>query len=308
MEVFAATANQMLTLFVFIAIGFGLNKKHILPDNTSSVLSKLETYIFVPCLIFTVFLKYCTIENLRSKCVYMLYGLVIMVISLVIGTLLAKCFAKDDYVRRIYTYSFAVSNFSFMGNAVVLGVFGEAALFDYMIFTLPLYLYTYSIGTVSLIPVQESRRFRMKALINPIFVSLLLGIILGLIAIPVPRFIMSTVESAGNCMSPCAMLLTGFVIGNYKLKDLASNKKIYLVSILRLVIIPVFFVIVLSMLRTDKELIRVALCATAMPLGLNTVVFPAAYGGDTTPGASMALISHAMSVMTIPLIFAILVW
>lgn len=48
------------------------------------------------------------------------------------------------------------------------------------------------------------------------------------------------------------------------------------------------------------------LCATAMPLGLNTVVFPAAYGGDTTPGASMALISHLMSIITIPIMFAVL--
>ena len=39
-----------------------------------------------------------------------------------------------------------------MGNAVVLGIFGEDVLFDYMIFTLPLCLYVYSFGTASLIP------------------------------------------------------------------------------------------------------------------------------------------------------------
>ncbi|HAY97711.1 MAG TPA: permease, partial [Ruminococcaceae bacterium] len=49
------------------------------------------------------------------------------------------------------------------------------------------------------------------------------------------------------------------------------------------------------------------LCATAMPLGLNTVVFPAAYGGDTTPGAGMALVSHLISVITIPVMFSIFI-
>ena len=60
--------------------------------------------------------------------------------------------SKEDYMRKIYKYSFAVANFSFMGNAVVLGIFGEGVLFDYMIFTLPRCLYVYSFGTASLIP------------------------------------------------------------------------------------------------------------------------------------------------------------
>ena len=106
-------------------------------------------------------------------------------------------------------------------------------------------------------------------------------------------------------MSPLAMLLTGFVIGGYSLKKLASDKKVYLASVIRLIILPSLFMLVLLALKTDNAIIRAALCATAMPLGLNTVVFPAAYGGDTTPGASMALISHLISIITIPVMFAI---
>ena len=40
-----------------------------------------------------------------------------------------------------------------------------------------------------------------------------------------------------------------------------------------------------------------------MALGMNTVVFPEAYGGDHEPGASMALISSALSVITVPLMY-----
>ena len=85
-------------------------------------------------------------------------GTIITVISIVIGIFLSKLFAKDNYLQKIYTYSFAVANFSFMGNAVVLGIFGEDVLFDYMIFTLPLCLYVYSFGTASLIPKRENEK------------------------------------------------------------------------------------------------------------------------------------------------------
>ncbi len=307
MEVFSATLNQMLVLFLFLALGFFLNRELIIPVTASKVLSKLETFLFVPCLIFSVFYKYCTLENFKAKWSYMLYGLVIMAVSLFIAVFLAKAFTKEDYLNKIYTYSFAVSNFSFMGNAVVLGVFGEKVLFDYMIFTLPLNMYVYSIGTASLIPADKGNKLSIKAFINPIFIALVLGAAFGLTGLPLPAFLTSAVTSAGNCMSPLAMLLTGFVVGNFSLKKLIGDKKVYFASIIRLIILPTLFMLVLISLKTDEGIIRAALCATAMPLGLNTVVFPAAYGGDTTPGASMALISHIISVITIPIMFTIFI-
>lgn len=307
MQVFTATLNQMLVLLIFMALGFFLNKKRLLPLDDSVVLSKLETYAFVPCLVFSVFYKYCTVENFKQKWTYVLYGAAVMAVSLPIGIVLAKFFAKDGYLKKIYTYSFAVANFSFMGNAVVLGVFGEKVLFDYMIFTLPLNLYVYSIGTASLIPTEKGGKLSVKTFVNPIFIALILGAVCGLLAVPLPKFITTAISSAGACMSPLAMLLTGFVIGEYSLKTLASDKKVYLASVIRLIILPSAFMAVLLLLKTDKDIIRVALCATAMPLGLNTVVFPAAYGGDTTPGAGMALVSHLISIITIPVMFSIFI-
>ncbi len=306
MQVFLATLYKMIELFLFIAIGFLFTRKKLLPENSAGILSKLETTVFVPCLVFKVFYEYCTVENLKAKWTYILYGFAIMAISLIIGIFLAKLFAKEDYLRKIYTYSFAVSNFSFMGNAVVLGVFGGEILFDYMMLTLPLNMYVYSIGTASLIP-NNSGKLSLKAFVNPIFIALLLGAAFGLAQIPLPVFVSNAVTSAGNCMAPLAMLLTGLVIGKYSLKTLASNKKVYLASAIRLIILPTLFMLALIALRTSPDILRVALCATAMPLGLNTVVFPAAYGGDTTPGASMALVSHLISVITIPIMFSIFI-
>jgi len=297
----------MFVLFTFMALGYFLNYKGILPLNTSIAVSRLETNVLVPCLVFNTFYKYCTIENMKEKWLYIVYGTAIMLVSIVLGVVLSRVFAKDDYLRKIYTYSFAVANFSFMGNAVVLGIFGEDVLFDYMIFTLPLCLYVYSFGTASLIPKEKEKGFSFKVFLNPICISMLLGALAGLSGIPLPKFLVTSIAQAGACMSPLAMILTGFVVANYSFKTLASKGRIYLASILRLIVIPFVFVLVLKLLNTDSTIIMLTLCATAMPLGLNTVVFPAAYGGDTTPGASMALISHVMSIITIPIMFALFI-
>lgn len=307
MQVFTASFNQMLVFFTFMALGYFLNYKGVLPKNTSLAISRLETKVLVPALVFNTFYKYCTVENIKQKYSYIIYGAIIMAVSLLIGVFLAKLFTKEDYIKKIYTYSFAVANFSFMGNAVVLGIFGEEVLFDYMIFTLPLSLYVYSYGTASLIPKKENSGFSFKMFLNPIFISMLLGALCGIISLPVPKFLVSAVASAGACMSPLAMLLTGFVVANYSIKKLASIKKVYLASFIRLIILPLIFVFAFKLLKADNTVVLLTLCATAMPLGLNTVVFPEAYGGDTTPGASMALISHILSVITIPVMFSIFI-
>ena len=81
----------------------------------------------------------------------------------------------------------------------------------------------------------------------------------------------------------------------------------YFATVLRLIVLPSIFVLGLKAVGADQTTIIVTLMAYATPLGINTVVFPAAYGGDTTTGASMALISHTIAVITIPIMFAIFI-
>ena len=42
-----------------------------------------------------------------------------------------------------------------------------------------------------------------------------------------------------------------------------------------------------------------------MPLGMNTIIFPAAYGGDLTTGASMAVISNIVGLISVPVILSL---
>ena len=85
-----------------------------------------------------------------------------------------------------------------------------------------------------------------------------------------------------------------------------KNKKVYVATFLRLIVLPVFFIGFLMILGADPKTLTLALFAFGTPLGLNTVVFPAAYGGDTSTGASMAMISHTLCIITIPLLYVIL--
>ncbi len=304
MDVFFTSLNEMLMVFVFIFAGWILTRKHILPDNAGSVLSKLESNLLLPALIINTFMTRCSIENLAQKSTLLIYCVIIFIPITCIAFWVGKKFSAKAFHERLYRHAFIVSNYGFMGNALVLGIFGEDALFNYMMFTIPLNILTFSVCVSWLLPNGDGK-FSFKSLCNPICFALIIGIILGITQVPVPGFIQTVISSTANCMFPLAMLLTGIIVGGYGVRKLLAMPKVYVISLLRLVVIPAIVTIILKLLHTADDVILVALCALSMPIGMNVIIFPAANGRDTTVGASMVLISHILALITIPVMFTI---
>lgn len=311
LQTFLVTLSTMLVMFLCMIIGFVLNKKKLIPENSDGVMSKLENYIFVPALVFSSFMDNCTVESLSKYYNIVLYSIVAIIFALIITFSISRFFVKENnYQRKIYNYALTFGNFAFMGNAIVPAILGSvdsSILFKYLLFTIPLNVAVYSWGVSSLVPEGEEKSSPLKNLLNPIFISLIVGAVFGLANISwyIPDFIIKTVDYCKACMAPVSMILTGFVIAKYPFKELISDGKIYIATALRLFVIPVVILQGLKLLGASQLILTLALFAYATPLGLNTVVFPAAYGGDSKIGASMAMISHTLSVISIPVMYAI---
>jgi predicted permease len=161
-----------------------------------------------------------------------------------------------------------------------------------------------------LIPAEEETargwKAKVKPFCNPMFGGMLLGIALGLSGLPLPAWFTGAVNAAGGCMSPVAMLLTGITVAGIDISEMLKIRSIWKATIIRLVLFPLVGLGLLFLLPFPETLEVCILCALAMPLGLNTVVIPAAYGRDTSQAAGMALVSHMLSCFTIPLMFLLL--
>lgn len=308
LDTFVATLSPMMVMFICIIIGFSLYKGKIVPENTVAVLSKLEVNIFLPALVLSSFIGNCTVESIAAHYRLVLYGTIALALALVIGISLAGLFAKETVLRNIYRYSLVFANFGFLGNAVAGQVLGQEGLYLFILFSLPLQICVYTWGMCMLVPGKKG--IALKNLLNPSVFAMAIGLVLGLTGIGkiLPGFVTTTLGNLGNCMGPVAMLLTGAVIGSYDIPQLLRNKKVYIVAFLRLFVLPVIIVAILRLLGADKLTLTIALLAFGSALGLNTVVFPAAYGGDTSTGAAMAMISHVGAVVSIPLLYALLNW
>lgn len=315
MNVFLPTLSQMGFLLLLILIGYILVKTKVVPSEGAGILSKLENNVFIPALVLGTFLKDFTVESLSTSWQYVLCGAVTVGISAVLAVFIPKLCSKDKYIQKIYTYGLAFANFGFMGNAVVNALFPEVFA-NYLIFVIPFWILIYVWGVPYLLMPSDSEKkgilSGLKNLINPMFIAMLVGMVLGLLDAPLPEFIFHVNESGavkgvvgtlGDCMSPIAMVLTGMTIAKIDLKAAFTNLSIYAVSFVRLILFPLAAILVLMLLDLPAGVALCTVCALAMPLGLNTIVVPAAYGKDTSVAAGMALVSHLLSCITIPVIF-----
>lgn len=320
MGIFFSTLNQMLLMFLLIFVGILLRKKSILPNDTDTVLAKLETYVLTPALTFSSWAGNCTPKSLLENANLILYGFILIVVAVVLAEPLSRLFVHDvwkseeaAYQRQIYRYAMTFGNYGFMGNYIVLSIWGSERFFKYSMFTLAVGFLCSSWGLLILIPKHKGNKETIKSMLKhafpPPMIALIAGCLVGLLNLKqfIPGFVLSACDNAGACMGPIAMVLAGFVIGGYEWKELLGSKKVYVASFLRLILLPAAFVTLLRLIGANTNILTFTLIVFGTPLGLNTIVYPAAYGGDTRTGASMTMISTTFSVITIPLMYLLFV-
>ena len=257
-------------------------------------------------------------ETFRANAGLLGVGAAVLIALVALSYPLSVLFVRDAstpakaYQRKIYQYALTFSNYGFMGNFIILGVWGSDVFFQYGLFHFLKGILCVSWGLYILIPREQNASIWVnlkKGVLSPPIIALVAGMAIGLLGWKtyVPDFLLAACESASNCMGPVAMLLAGLVIGSYDWHEILFNRKVYAASLLRLVVIPGAVVLALKALGASETIQILGLIGFGMPMGLNTIVYPSAYGGDPKTGASMALISHTLSVVTIPLMYLLLI-
>ena len=314
MDIFMPVFTQMLVLFAFILIGFLLYKFNVVKAEGSVILSKLENTIFVPALVMGTFIENCTVDNIGHLWRVFVVSIMLLFVLLPLSFLSAKLICRgDDFLKKIAIYGLEFSNFGFMGNAIVKAVFPDL-FFTYTVFTLPFWFGIYAWGAPTLLIAGSggeklSGIKRLKNFINPMLIAMIIGMIIGLSGLKLPKPFIGAVDTLANCMSPIAMILTGITVAKSNIKSLLKKRYVYYLSFVRLILFPLIFIGICLLLPKNSLFTHTVLicgmCMTAMPMGMNPIVIPAAYGKDTSQAAILTIVTHLLSVITIPIMFVL---
>lgn len=305
LEVFLLTLEQVGVLLIFITIGYVLRRFHQLPDSSGHVLSLLNTIVFAPAYSIANLSVNFTRDVVGEKLLIFGFALLAMVGTIALGRLLGKWMGRSDMEKRSLMYAFTFSNSGYFGYPVIDGVFGGSVLADYIVFNLPISIACNSYGYMLF---QKGKHFSpVRLLSSPLVLSAFVGMGLGLSGLQLPSVVTTVLNGAGSCMSPCAMLLVGFMLGKFPLSKLFSGWRPYVFTLVRILGISAILGGIFWLCGLRGELLFYLLLYTSMPLGMNLVVFPESCGYEKEAGdnAKMCVVSYVMALGLLPCVFAL---
>jgi len=296
-----ALFEQLFVLYLFIFLGWLLGRLKKDAAEKSSVLSFLLVNLFFPCKLFLNYANHFTVNYIRQNYITLFISTGILLVLILIGHLLPHLLTKHSYERKVYSYNTTITNYAYFGYVLVEQVFGPAAMNNMMVFCIPCSLYCYTFGVSMLM----DRKLSLKSLLNTITFSIALGILWGLLQLPLPGVVQTVMKNASSCVGPVSMVLVGLVLSSFSAKDLMPNGRALTFCLVRLLLVPlVVFGICKGlgcMMSLPEAVYPSAVLMACMPCGLNPVVFPRLIGQDCRLGAKLILLSSILSCATIPL-------
>ena len=306
LKVFNLTLNNVGMLLIFISVGYILRRSHKLPEDAGKVLSLLCVMVFSPAYSILNLSRNVRIEKMAENLQLLGYGLGFAVVAVVTGLILGKAMGKSPMDKSSLTYAFTFPNYGYFGYPVIEGVFGTAMLGEFMVFAIPMSILCCSYGYVLF---QKDKKIDLLRLLKtPVIAAMLIGIALGLTGLQLPSIVEKTLSGAGACMSPCSMLLAGFMLGKFPLKKLFSGFRPYYLTAIRMIGIPAAFGAAMYLCGLRGHLLFWPLIFACLPLGLNLVVYAESNGFEKEAGdnAKLCFIAYVLALAVLPCLFAIM--
>ena len=290
--------NQMVILFLVMIVGYIANKVKILDKELNQKLSSLVLNVTSPALIL-----YSVSEpvegDLNTVLQIFLLSVAVYVVLPFIGIFFARILkvAKED--RNLYQFMTIFSNIGFMGYPVIQAIFGKEALFFASICNLVFNIFCFSYG-VFLISGAGNVSFDYKKLINPGIIFSIIAVVIYLTKWQMPVIIGETSDLVGSITTPLAMMIIGSSLAEIPIKEVVSDIRIYIYTIIKQIIMPILFWWVLKFIVHDAMVLGVLVVLIAMPVGTIAIMFCNQFGGNTSLASKSIFITTLASVFTIP--------
>ena len=288
--------KQIVLMFIYMMIGFLLYKKKFVTKQGSKELGLILLYVILPVVIVKAYLVTFSAELLRGLALSFAASLLVLLLSM----LLSRIVFRSKY--PIEQFSSAFSNAGFIGIPLVEMTFNDSmAVFYVSSFVALLNILQWTYGIVVMTGKRDSIAPK-KITTNPIVISFIVGIILFFFPVELPEVLNSAVTAISSMNAPVAMIILGTYLAQMKLRELFTDRMVYLCAVMRLIVIPLATAAVLALIPGNEMLKMSVLIVAATPVGSNVAIFAQMEDMDYTQAVKDICLSTLLCIVTIPLV------
>ena len=284
---------MVIVLFIIMLIGVLLGKMKVINSESRSTISFLIINVSMPMLIVSSSnLEFN--EQTKNESMWLI---IMSVAAFFFSILLAQLIFKKAVPRCATVFS----NAGYMGLPVLNSILGPKGLFLGAIFQMVFHLFTWTYG-ISLFTKSNKFKDSLKKMINPSLIAVAIAIVLMFTGWKIPDTIQTVLKMMGELTTPLSMLLIGATLAQVSLKEVIKLKQIYVVTALRLLIIPAFVLLFLLFPSIPKISVYVVFVINAMPSAAITGILAMKYNNDEKLASSIVAFSTLISIITLFLI------
>lgn len=292
-------AQQVIVLFLLIAVGAVCGKIGMLTEHTVKRCSDLVLIVVTPCVIVQSFQRPFDMSMLKSL------GLAFLIALLIhIGTILLAHLLLHDPVaarERVLRCGAVLSNAGFMALPLQQAILGDEGVFYGAAYVAVFNLILWSYGLVTMSGDRKSLSPR-KLILNPGLLSIMVGLILFLGSVTLPSILSAPIGHLAALNTPLPMLIIGFYLVQTDLRKALRDVRSYLAMFLRLIVVPLVALGLMWLCGVRGTLLVSCVIAASAPVAAGTTMFAARYNGDTNLSVNMVSVSTLVSIITMPLI------
>lgn len=293
--------EQITELFLMIFMGFLIVKTGLLKDDYSKVLSKIVLYLIIPCVIINAFQVDYTMDTVKGLLIALAASVMLQIILLII----ISAFGKLLHLNEVEIASVYYSNSGNLIVPIVTFILGqEWVLYGCVFMSVQLvFLWTHCKKILSREPSYDWK----KIILNINMISIFIGVILFFTRIRLPEIIGNTLSAVGSMIGPASMFVTGMLFAGMNLKQIFANKRVYFISFLRLIAVPLFSLILLkishlaSLSADGNQIMLIVFLAVITPSASTVTQMCQVYGNDSRYASAINVVTTLFSIITMPL-------
>ena len=294
-------ARQVGILYIMVIIGVVCDKLGLFTEKTGKACTDLLFYIITPCVIInSFFTSEFTKESGMKLLIALGCGFLLHFIAIAINTPLFSKGDKDE--NCVYKYGAIYGNVGYMTLPLTQAILGSEGVFYCSAVVMAFNVVSFTHGVFMM---DRSKGFDAKKLIlNPGVIAVLIGLPFYLFRISLPDLISKPVDFIAGTQTPIAMIIFGTFLANTQLKSIFTHKKIFLVALSKLIVLPAVMITIYKLIGLSGTLLVALAISSCAPSANNTVMFSAKYDKDTRLASQLVATVSFISIITIPLIIA----
>ncbi len=290
--------HQAIVMFILILVGAICFKTKILSKETVNQISGLVLKIVNPIVILMAYQKEYKPELVKNLGLTFLLSGIAFFVAMAVSYLGIK--NKEGRETVIERFSSIYSNCGFMGIPLVMAMFDYDGVFYLTAFLTVFNALVWSHGVMQMSG-EKSLKSLGKVLRSPAIIAIILGMILFFLQIELPSILAETLEEIGSLNTPLAMIVAGATIIQTNLLEVFKKPRIFYISFLKLICIPVICIILFKLFPFEKTVEMTVLAAVAAPSATICTMQCLQYNRNAAYASELFGVTTLFSIGTMPL-------